>query len=746
MAAGLNERTHGIVVDVMKTMLDELGRDLRSKKLIPALSCGLIFGVQLLVFSVSMAAGIFTGPLTSFLPLGVGLLLFGYFTMVTITALGSEFRGAVAGAPLPTVMMLVAITTTVDLDGRALFATVVATALIGTMAVGACFLAIGYFQLARFLRFIPYPVSGGFVAGTGGVACLVGFRLLGITLEENGLSSPMDAGTALKLGIGLAYGLGLFVVMKFWKSFLIFPASFLVIAVAFQLGLAVSGISEEEARAAGLLFSSLSAGGVWPPIGPADLPYIDWAEFAGQTPNVLVLFAVTLVCVAMNLGGTEVAANVDLDWNREFRVTGLANIVTGVGGAPPGCLIASACIRNLLLGATTRLTGLFTALALGAALLAGDVLLRLFPVPLVAGVLLFLGLTMMDGWLIGTWRRLGWADYSIVLIMFATIVAFGFFEGVGTGMLITSAILVINLSRLDVVHSRFTIRDRLSRKTRSVPEHAILLGEGERVQAYRLRGYLFFGSAYRLADQLKLSLKDEPAPVCILLNFQGVSGFDLSAVNALVRFFRAADAVGVGIVLAGMSERLETALGKEVPPAVWANVATEHDEDHALEQCEEIVLAKWRSQLESEEHLRDRLLERVVDDFTRHLERQTFIEEFLEELEEWMESRKYGAGETIVAAGQPRNGLQILREGEACQFDSNGTRISQLSPGDVIEPRGAYDTSPATHTTIAVEPCRTLVLGPEVRARLEQNRPQRMFEFYGYLFTVDETVSGPTGG
>ena len=166
----------------------------------------------------------------------------------------------------------------------------------------------------------------------------------------------------------------------------------------------------------------------------------------------------------------------------------------------------------------------------------------------------------------------------------------------------------------------------------------------------------------------------------------------------------------------------------------------EHDEDYALEQCEEIVLAKWRSQLESEEHLRDTLLERVADDFARHLERQAFIEEFLEELGERMESREYGAGETMVAAGLPCGGLQILREGQASQFDSNGTRISQLSPGDVIEPRGAFDTSPAALTTIAVEPCRTTVLGPEARTRLERSHAQRMLEFYQYLFTTDATV------
>ena len=76
-------------------------------------------------------------------------------------------------------------------------------------------------------------------------------------------------------------------------------------------------------------------------------------EVAAQIPNLLILFTVTLVCVVMNLGGMEVAANVDLDWNREFRVTGWANAVTGAGGALPGCLIATTSIRNVLFGATT---------------------------------------------------------------------------------------------------------------------------------------------------------------------------------------------------------------------------------------------------------------------------------------------------------------------------------------------------------------------------------------------------------
>ena len=726
----------------VNALLLELGRDVRSEKLIPAMSCGTITGVQLLVFSVSMAAVVFSGPLAPYLSAGIGLVLFGYCAIGTVVTLASGFRGAVAGAPLPAVMMLVAITSTLDLQGRALFVTAVAAALIGTIAAGACFLVIGHFRLARFARFIPYPVAGGFVAGTGGLACLVALRLMGISFETGELPLSLDHHAIPSLGIGLAYGLGLFVAMRIWKSFLIFPASFVAGAIVFQLGMAAFGMSGGEAQAAGLLFSGSSGGGLWPPLGPSDIAYIDWTELASQIPNLLVLFTITLLCVVMNLGGVEVAANVDLDWNREFRVTGWANVVAGIGGAPPGCLIATASIRNVLFGATTRLTGLFTALALAAVLLAGDALLRLFPVPLIGGVLLFLGLRMMEDWLVGSWRRLAWTDYLIILVMFVTIVGFGFFEGVGIGMLITSTIFLISLSRVDVVQSRFTMRDRQSRKTRPVPERAILLAEGRRVQAYRLRGYLFFGSAYRLADQLKLSLSSDPPPACILLGFESVSGYDFSAVNALVRFIRAADTEGVFVVLAGASRRFEAALEAELPPAVRARVASERDEDHALERCEETIVESWRSQVGSQEQLRHALLERVVDDFARHLDRQVLFEELLDEFGEWMETREYSAGETMVAPGQPRDGLHLLREGKASQYDSSGARLFQFSAGDVIEPRGAFDASPAFNATIAVERCRTLVLSPQARARLELRDPQRMLRLYEYILTADSGTSG----
>ena len=67
------------------------------------------------------------------------------------------------------VLALVATTTALDAFGsldRA-FLTVVAATMIVTLATGVTFALLGVFRLGNLVRFVPYPVVGGFLAGTG---------------------------------------------------------------------------------------------------------------------------------------------------------------------------------------------------------------------------------------------------------------------------------------------------------------------------------------------------------------------------------------------------------------------------------------------------------------------------------------------------------------------------------------------------------------------------------------------------
>ena len=229
---------------------------------------------------------------------------------------------------------------------------------------------------------------------------------------------------------------------------------------------------------------------------------------------------------------------------------------------------ASLCSK--LLGATTRLTGVVAALVIGVALFLGDGILEFVPAPLVGGgILIFAGLGMLDEGLVKSRKRLPYSEYGIILLIFIAILSFGLIEGVGVGMLATLVFFAVRLSRVDPIASQFTARARESNKARPVPDRAILLEEGERVQAYQLRGYLFFGSVCPLAAHLRQSLSSASRPTCLILDFSAVSGFDFSAVNVLSRFLQTANTAGVRVALSALSEGLRTGLEHNLPPAAY---------------------------------------------------------------------------------------------------------------------------------------------------------------------------------
>ena len=248
---------------------------------------------------------------------------------------------------------MAAIGFTMEAEGEALFVTTAAALMISAMATGLGCLVIGRFRLANLLRFIPYPVAGGFVAGIGAAVCLAALSLMGAEPDWRSIPALLEPSVAWKWGSGAAYGIGLYVAIRRWGNPLILPVSVVLVVGACHLALAQLGIPADEARASGLLLTSTTDGNLWPSVGPADLARVEWTAMAAQSPHMLTLVAVAFLCVVMNLAGLELAANQELDWDREFKVTGAASLAAGLGGGTVATLVVPASLRSKLFGATT---------------------------------------------------------------------------------------------------------------------------------------------------------------------------------------------------------------------------------------------------------------------------------------------------------------------------------------------------------------------------------------------------------
>ena len=713
----------------LRDLASRLRAELLSEKALPALAAGFTSGLGLLVAQIAFGSFIFSGPLATHSSQGVGLVLFGNFAACLVIALAGGYRGAIAGLSPALVIVMATIGFSMDAEGHPLFVTTVAALMISAVATGVfCFL-IGRFRRANLVRFIPYPVAGGFVAGIGGAVCLAAMSLMGAEPDWRALPALLQPAVLSKWSPGVAYGIALYLALKRWRHPIILPLSVVLAVAAYHLVLSALGISGAEARAAGLLLTSTADGGLWPAVLPADLAQIEWDQLGGQIPHMLTLILVAFICVVLNLAGLELATNQELDWDKEFRVTGVASTIAGLGGGTVATLVVPASLRSKLFGAATRLTGVVAAAVIGGALFLGDGMLELVPAPLVGGILVFAGLGMLDEGLVRTSRRLPWSEYGIIVLIFITITSLGLLEGVGVGMLATLVFFAVRLGSVDPIEAQFTARERESNRARPVPDRAILLEDGARVHAYRLRGYLFFGSVSPLADHLRQSLGGAARPVSLLLDFTAVSGFDFSALNVLSRFLQTAHAAGVRIVLSAASDGLRAGLERNLPAAVHAGLLLEPDADRGLERCEDLLIATWKADADNEGR-RAALLEHAADDLERYLERQIRFENLMQELRSWLNPRAYSAGETLAAPGAPGDGLQLLLTGRASGYDTEGIRLYQCGPGDAIWP-GALDDKATS--VVADQPCRTMVLTLSALGWLEQHEERLALTLYRYL-------------
>ena len=250
------------------TVLSEIRADALSSRAFYALLGGGIVGLLLLVFEISMAAFIFSGPLAPYLSQGIGILVFGAFAVCLVSALASGYRGGIANHSVPPPMILGAIAASMTLEGDALFMTMAAVVIVSTLATAACCLLIGHLRIANLLRFVPYPVICGVIAGAGGGCVLAALSMMGLTADWRMLTSLLEPALLSNWGLGLAYGLGLYLVAKRWNNLLalVTPVSFVLAAALFHAVLLLLDISGEEATAAGLLFAGMAGGRFLAPV------------------------------------------------------------------------------------------------------------------------------------------------------------------------------------------------------------------------------------------------------------------------------------------------------------------------------------------------------------------------------------------------------------------------------------------------------------------------------------------------
>jgi SulP family sulfate permease len=693
---------------------------------------GAVSSVLSIAYCLSYAALIFSGPLAPWLSYGVAVAFLSSALIAGAVALRSSFPFGIGGpdtstsAVVATLVSVTAARLAAANNPHLLPATLIVMAL-ATMLTGAVMALLGLTRAGRAIRFVPYPVIGGFLAATGALLILGALQVItGQKVNWLNLAALADHGDLAKLAAGVALMLVLEALL--WRSRhpLIMPGVLLTAIVGTHLVLFFLHQPLAIAQADGWLFTPAPTAALHLPLVPSELVAFPWKMLPGLSGELFAVIFVTTITVLLNTSGIEIATKHEADIERELRAVGLGNLLSGLLGGFVGVLAVSRTSLAHAAGASGRLAGLTLAGVSAILLVVDPSFLAYIPKFALGGLLLFTGARLLARWVITTARQLLPLEYASLLVIALAILAFGYIAGMAIGIVIGCLTFAFSASRVNAVKFSFDNTEYRSALDRSPDELALLAEHGREIQGMALQSYLFFGSANRLYVRVRQLLADQPDCRFLLFDFRLVTGLDSSATYSFSQIQDAADEKGARIVLVNLTPDLERVF--RVARFLGNSVLVAATLDKALEHCEEQVIAAHKPAGSEAQSLRAWLAQALDDPA------------MAERLAHDCARREFAEGAVIARQGEDALSMHFILEGRVGvileQEDGREVRVRSLGPRTTIGEMGLIAHKPRSGTIKAEAPSVLYELPLESYERIRRENPALGQALLAYITEV----------
>jgi SulP family sulfate permease len=720
-------------------------------KVISILSASLITGSLGAVLSISFGALIFSKDLSGYLSTGIGVTLFGSCVMGILCAFASSFPNSVTivqdvPAAIVAVSASAVFARASQISGPdSAFATTVLLISISSACVGIFFIMLGRLKQGNLVRYIPFPVIGGFLAGTGWLLFSGGINLMSdIPMTLSSLGTLFESAIFIRWGPGFIFAAALVAMQRRFTHFMVMPAMLILAAAFFYLLLPITGTSFEKAGQMGLLLGPFKEGGLWKPITFSLLKQADYGIILSQFWSIVTIAIVSAVALLLYASGLELVARRDTDLNRELQVGGLANIFAALVGSPPGYTSVSLSTLGYKFCPDSRIVGMGSACLCGSVLVFGTSLLACFPKPIIGGMVVFLGISLLYEWLYESFFSLPWHDYLLILVILVVIGKYSFLQGVIVGLIISVVLFVINYSRINMVRNSLSGADYQSNVDRNPVERALLVRKGSQIMILKLQGYIFFGTANKLVNQIsdRLGNKALTRLEFVLLDFSMVTGVDSSALNRLTRMKQIAEVSNFFLIFTHISAGLTHQFQKYGLTQTEQKIKIFPDLDHGVEWCENRILDDETALARQEDKT---LLERQTETFHQAVLESMCRMEMLSDrfdsvvcdMLDYFVKRELSDNHILINQGEDSTGLYFIESGEVtARFEpepGKAVRLRTMRSGTVVGELGMYQKKPASATIISKGECTLWHLTEENLERLEKEKPEIATAFHKYM-------------
>lgn len=483
-----------------------------------------------LAFGVSSGAGALAG-------------LYGAIFAGFLAAIFGGTRVQITGPTGPMTVVMTLVITHFSGNLGAAFAVVVLAGIFQVL--------LGKLGIGRFIKLVPQPVVSGFMTGIGIIIIVVQFGPIlgqespdGGVLEQLAQVPAMLSGDLNPIAVTLfACTLAVLIWIPSRLARLVPPPLFVLLAgtlIAILFTLSVPVIGPIPTGLPGLIA---------PGIDVAEIPYI--VRFA-----LVLAFLGAIDSLLTSIVADSMTRSAH-DSDRELLGQGIGNIAAGLFGGLPSAGATMRTLVNVRAGGRSRLSGAIHSIILAAILLGFGGMVSLIPIPVLAAILVKVGIDIIDWQYLGRLRNLPRSELAVMLATLLLTVLVDLITAVAVGFVMASVLFVARVADSQIKGARFVFgADDI--EDLSAEESELLARSDGRLVLFHVEGPLSFGSARDLARLIQSDIEKD----VLAIDMRGVPFVDSSACSAIAEVIKRLHDDGDWVLLFGLRDPVRDMLHK----------------------------------------------------------------------------------------------------------------------------------------------------------------------------------------
>jgi SulP family sulfate permease len=474
-----------------------------------------------------LVAGIVALPLALAFGVQSGMgAIAGLYGAIALGILAPIFGGTATQASGPTGPMTVVsaalIAAAIDFSGSLERAVgiIVLTFLLG----GVFQILFGLLNIARYIKFVPYPVISGFMSGVGLIIVLLQiYPFAGVSAPATTLGVIAEVPRLFAELNWAALGLGALTVLIYYLFSRVtkaIPSALVALIgatlVGYFLRLDVPLIGDIPSGLPSLQIDGLLS------IDSAAYPLI--LEYALVLAVLGSIDSLLTSVIADNITKTK------HDSNRELIGQGIGNIAAALFGGIPGAGATQGTVVNINAGGRTRLSGVVYGLFLLAVLLGAGQLAAFIPLAVLAGILIPIGFAIVDYKGLKHLLHVPRADAVVLVVVFAMTTFGGLIQAVGIGIVLASLLFMKRSSDLAEEGTAVTALAGIAGEPPWKDEEKAYEEFQDCIYIKHLYGPMFFG----FTSHFQKLIKDLDEHICaLIIRMDRVPHIDQSGLYAM---------------------------------------------------------------------------------------------------------------------------------------------------------------------------------------------------------------------